>query len=221
MISTMPEAEISQTFSRGLDVLLLLASTSQGQTPSQLAVELGLSRTVVYRLVNTLLEHRLVRRTIDGAIVMAPGALPLTQHVLSSLGQTSRSVLATLARESGAAAHLYVADGDEILAVAVEEPPFTNLNLSYRVGSRTPQGRGAVGQAIAAAARGESAIFESEGKVMPGAHGIVASLPNLDGLPAAVGLVTLAGQETPQMRASLSGATEQLMTLFAQKPLAR
>lgn len=217
MISSMSEIETSQTFSRGLDVLQLLASTPLGHTPSQLASELGLSRTIVYRLVNTLLAHRLVRRTAEGALVMAPGALPLTEHVLGSLGQMSRTILADLARESGAAAHFYVADGDDILAVAVEEPPFAALNLSYRVGSRTPQGRGAVGLAIAAASRGESEIFESEGKLVPGAHGIVASLPTLDGLPAAVGVVTLAGLETPEMRTSVLHAAHQLIEQFARQ----
>lgn len=215
MIGLMSEIETSQTFSRGLDVLRLIASSPHGHTPSQLSSELELSRTIVYRLINTLLAHRLVRRTDEGVFVMAPESMRLTEHVLSSLRQSSRLILADLAQASGASAHIYVAEGDEIVAVAVEEPPLVAMNLSYRVGSRTPLNRGAVGQAIQAAARGESGIFESEGKLVPGAHGIVASLPHLDGLPAAIGVVTLAGLETPEMREHVHEAARLLSAQLA------
>ncbi len=180
-----------------------------------MATELGLSRTIVYRLVSTLVEHRLVRRAPNGSITMAAGALALTQHVLGSIREASRGVLADLAREAGATAHFSVLDGEDILAVAVEEPPFTNFHVAYRVGARTDRGVGALGEAVAAAERGEKGIFESEGQLIPGAHGIVASLPQLDGPPAAIGLVTLAGQETPAMRTSLELAAERLSAEFA------
>lgn len=213
----MADSETSQTFSRGLDVLQLLASTPHGRTPSQLASELGLSRTIVYRLLNTLVAHRLVRRTDSGAIVMAPGSLALTEHVLGSVRQATRTVLADLAREAGATAHFSVADGDDILAVAVEEPPATTFHLAYRVGARTARDLGALGDAIAASARGEWGTFESRGQLMPGAYGIVASLPELDGPAAAIGLVTLAGQETPRMREILSAAARQLTQEFERQ----
>ncbi|MBM9461768.1 helix-turn-helix domain-containing protein [Nocardioides sp. zg-536] len=206
----MAAAETSQTFSRGLDVLQLLASSPHGRTPSQLAAELGLSRTIIYRLVATLVEHRLVRRAPDGTVSMAAGALALTQHVLGSVRESTRVALADLAREAGATAHFSILDGEDILAVAVEEPPFTTFHVSYRVGARTPRDRGALGVAIAAAARGEEGMFESEGQLVPGAHGIVVSLPRVPGPPAALGLVTLAGQESAAMRQALRTAAARL-----------
>ena len=213
----MAESETSQTFSRGLDVLTLLASSPQGRTPSQIAAELDLSRTIVYRLVSTLVAHRLVRRTAAGSIVMAPGSLALTEHVLGAIRHTTRTVLADLARDTAATAHFSVADGDDILAVAVEEPPLTTFHLAYRVGARTPRDRGALGDAIAASARGEAGVFESHGQLIPGAHGIVASLPGIDGPPAAIGLVTLSGQETPQMRDALTAAATRLSAELADQ----
>lgn len=213
----MADSETSQTFSRGLDVLQLLASSPHGRTPSQLATELKLSRTIVYRLVNTLVEHRLVRRADSGAIVMAPGSLALTEHVLGAIRQATRTVLADLAREAEATAHFSVADGDDILAVGVEEPPATTFHLAYRVGARTPRDRGALGDAIAASARGEWGIFESRGQLIPGAYGVVASLPELDGPPAAIGLVTLSGQETPRMRDILGTAARDLTAEFKRQ----
>lgn len=218
MIGSMVSAETSQTFSRGLDVLQLLASSPLGRTPSQLAAELSLSRTVIYRLVNTLIEHRLVRRTDAGAIVMAPGALALTENVLGSMQHSVNATLAELAAECEATAHFCVADGDDILAVAVEEPPATTFHLAYRVGSRTPRGLGALGTAIAAAQRGEAGVFESEGQLMAGAYGMVASLPGLGGPPAAIGLVVLAGQESEWMRERLTVAAQRLTDAFRESP---
>lgn len=214
MIGIMAATEISQTFSRGLDVLRVIAGSAQGRTLAQLAAELTLSRTIVYRLVNTLIAHRLVRRTEEGTFVVAPGSLALTEHVFGSLRNSLSTILADLAREAGATAHFSVADGDDVLAVAVEEPPHTTFHITYRVGARTARDRGALGAAISAALNGESGVFESEGQLTPGAHGIVASLPSVGGLPAALGLVTLAGQETPQMREALIASANQLTTLL-------
>jgi DNA-binding IclR family transcriptional regulator len=206
----MPAPDTSQTLSRGLDVLKLLASSPHARTPAQLAQELGLSRTIIYRLVGTLVEHGLVRRAEDGTVSVSAGALVLTQHVLGSVREATREILEDLAREVEATAHFCVADGDDVLAVAVVEPPFTTFHVAYRVGARTGRGQGALGEAIEASRRGESDIFESEGKLVPGAHGVVASLPGLPGPPAAVGVVTLVGQETPAMADAVRRAAQRL-----------
>ena len=59
-------AETSQTLDRGLTVLELLADAPDGLSITELAASLSVSRTVVYRLVNTLELHRLVRRDSEG-----------------------------------------------------------------------------------------------------------------------------------------------------------
>ena len=55
-------AETSQTLDRGLRVLEVLAGTPGGLTITALAAEVGVNRTVVYRLVATLEGHGLARR---------------------------------------------------------------------------------------------------------------------------------------------------------------
>ena len=55
-------AETSQTLDRGLQVLEVLADHPEGLTVTQLARELDVSRTIVYRLVVTLEQHGLLRR---------------------------------------------------------------------------------------------------------------------------------------------------------------
>lgn len=206
----MPAPDTAQTLSRGLDVLKLLASSPHARTPAQLSAELGLSRTIIYRLVGTLVEHGLVRRGDDGSVSISAGALVLTQHVLGSVREATREILEDLAGEAEATAHFCVADGDDVLAVAVVEPPFTTFYVAYRVGSRSARGLGALGEAVEAARRSESGIFESVGRLVPGAHGIVAALPGLPGPPAAVGVVTLAGQESPAMVEAVRRAATRL-----------
>ncbi|MGH8880798.1 MAG: helix-turn-helix domain-containing protein, partial [Stackebrandtia sp.] len=179
-------------------------------TPAQLATELGLSRTIIYRLVGTLVEHGLVRRAADGTVSISAGALVLTQHVLGSVREATREILEELAGEAAATAHFCVADGEDVLAVAVVEPPFTTFHVAYRVGSRSTRGQGALGEAIEAARRSEGGIFESAGRLVPGAHGIVAALPGLPGPPAAVGVVTLVGQQTPAMVEAVRAAAVRL-----------
>ncbi len=206
----MPAPDTSQTLSRGLDVLKVLASSPHPRTPAQLATELGLSRTIIYRLVGTLVEHGLVRRGADGAVGISVGALILTRNVLGSVREATRDILEDLAREAEATAHFCVADGDDVLAVAVVEPPFTTFHVAYRVGARTARGQGALGEAIEAAARGQGGLFESEGKLVAGAHGVVAALPGLPGPPAAVGVVTLVGAETSAMVTAVRRAAARL-----------
>lgn len=206
--------DTAQTLSRGIDVLTLIAASPQGKTPSQVAAELGLSRTIVYRLVSTLVEHGLVRRRDDGLLTIGVGALRLSENVLPALRESTRDILERLAEKAGATAHLCVADGQEVLAVSVVEPQTTTFHVAYRVGSRTPLGVGALGQAIESARAGQSRLHESEGQLIPGAHGIVASLPDLAGALGAVGVVTLAGVETAVMRDAVQAAADELAKAF-------
>ncbi|HEU4997911.1 MAG TPA: helix-turn-helix domain-containing protein [Lapillicoccus sp.] len=180
--------ETSQTLSRGLRVLETLAETAEERTPSELARVVGLPRPVLYRLLATLEAHRLVRRGPAGGYVVALGALELGRNALPALGMDAHAVLRRLAEETGAAAHLAVAEGDESVAVAVVEPRTATYHLAYRVGSRLPVTQGALGRAILAARLDRSELCTSSGEVIPGTSG--AALPVLGlGLAAAVGVV--------------------------------
>ena len=180
--------ETSQTLSRGLRVLETLAETSEEQTASELSRAVGLPRPVLYRLLATMVAHRLVRRGPQGGYVVALGVLELGRHVLPALGMDAHAVLRQLAEESGAAAHLAVAEGEESVAVAVVEPRSATYHLAYRVGSRLPVSQGALGRAILAGRDGRSELCTSTGEVIPGTSG--AALPVLGlGTAAAVGVV--------------------------------
>lgn len=187
----MAAADSSQTLSRGLDVLKYVAAAGVPPTQTQVAADLGLNRTVVYRLVGTLVDHGLVRRTEDGRLSIGIGALSLTENFYPALRDAAHPVLERLAEDLGATAHLVVADGEESVAVCVVEPRSTDFHIAYRPGSRHPLSRGALGEALHAAIAGEEGLFISHGQLTPGATGVVASVPGLPGLPAAIGVVTL------------------------------
>lgn len=184
--------ETSQTLDRGIQVLRVLAETSTGLTVTELAGRLGVNRTVVYRLVATLEQHRLVRRDSGARLHVGLGVLHLASSVQPVLRDIAVPVLRRLAEVTGFTAHLTVADGEEALALAVVEPSWTDFHVAYRIGARHPLGQGAAGKAILLGrGAGEPRFAVTEGELQPGAKGLAAPVLGVTGLEASVGIVTL------------------------------
>ena len=187
-------AETSQTLDRGLRVLDVLASSTDGLTVTELAGRLEVNRTVVYRLVSTLERHALVRRDQRGRLHVGLGVLHLASAVQPVLRDLAAPVLRELAEAVGCTAHLTVADGEEALALAVVEPSWTDFHVSYRVGSRHPLVQGAAGKAILLGRSDDPAPYAvTVGELQAGARGLAAPVRGVDGLEASVGIVTLGG----------------------------
>lgn len=187
--------ETSQTLDRGIRVLQLLAEAHGGLTVTELAAQLRVNRTVVYRLLATLEQHSLVRRDSDGRVRLGLGVLGLARRVQPLLRDAALPVLRRLAEDVGATAHLTIAEGGEALAVAVVEPSWTDYHVAYRVGSRHPLSRGAAGQAIMLLrsphpGRGPGYVV-TEGELQPGAHGVAAPVLGVAAMEASVGVVAL------------------------------
>jgi DNA-binding IclR family transcriptional regulator len=128
-------AETSQTLDRGLRVLRVLAASPGGLSITALAAEVGVNRTVVYRLVTTLEQHGLARRDGAGRLHVGLGVLALARGLQPVLRELAQPVLRSLAEELGCTAHLTFADGGEALAIAVVEPTWTDFHVAYRVGA--------------------------------------------------------------------------------------
>lgn len=186
-------AETSQTLDRGLRLLTLLAEASGSISVTEAASALGLNRTVVYRLVTTLEEHGLVRRSSNGRLSLGFAVLTLAAKVHPMLRQAALPALRELAEDVGATAHLTVADGGEALAVAVVEPSWTSFHVAYRVGTRHDLRRGAAGRAILAGRVGDVSYVSSEGELQQGASGIAAAVVGVPTVEASVGVVALTG----------------------------
>jgi DNA-binding IclR family transcriptional regulator len=183
--------ETAQTLDRGLRLLHLVADAPAGLTVTEAAGRLGVGRAVVYRLAGTLVAHGMVRRDGAGRLRLGAGMLHLALRAQPLLGDAARPVLRRLAEEVGATAHLTVAEGSEAVAMAVVEPTWTTFHVAYRPGSRHPLERGAAGRAILAGQRGESGWVTSVGELQPGAYGVAAPVPGVEGVDASVGVVAL------------------------------
>jgi DNA-binding IclR family transcriptional regulator len=184
--------ETAQTLDRGLRLLHLVADASAGLSVTEAADRLGVGRAVVYRLVATLTEHRMIRRDSVGRLRLGAGVLHLAARAQPLIAEAARPVLRRLAESVGATAHFTVADGGEAVALAVVEPSWTAFHVAYRAGSRHPIERGAGGRAIAAGRRHDDGWQTSEGELESGAYGIAAPVLDVDGLDASVGVIALA-----------------------------
>ncbi|MGH3361936.1 MAG: IclR family transcriptional regulator [Nocardioides sp.] len=203
--------ETSQTLDRGLRVLRVLADTPAGLTVTELAAELGVNRTVVYRLVSTLEQHALVRRDARGRLHVGMAILHLASAVQPVVRDLAVPILRALAEDVGCTAHLTVADGDEALALAVVEPSWTDFHVSYRVGSRHSLARGAAGKAILLVRDASAAPYSvTSGELQPGARGLAAPVRDVEGLEASVGIVTLGDLDAETIGPKVSAAADRV-----------
>jgi DNA-binding IclR family transcriptional regulator len=209
-------AETSQTLDRGLRVLRVLASSPRGLSITELSAEVGVNRTVVYRLVATLEQHGLARRDSVGQLHVGLGVLALARGLQPVMRELANPVLRGLAEELGSTAHLTVADGGEALAIAVVEPTWTDFHVAYRVGARHPLDQGAAGKAILLGreiGRGlprEHDYVQTVGELQTGAHGVASPVLGVDGLEASVGIVTLVDLDTDVVGPKVAAAAAQV-----------
>lgn len=209
-------AETSQTLDRGLTVLEVLAASPNGLTITALAQQVGVNRTVVYRLVATLELHGLARRDAAGLVHVGLGVLSLARGLQPVLRELAAPVLRGLSEELGMTAHLTIADGGEALAIAVVEPTWTDFHVGYRVGARHPLGVGAAGRAIllGRAPGDEDGYVVTAGELQPGARGVAAPVLGVEGFEASVGIVTLGdldpGSVGPMVRAAAGEVARRL-----------
>jgi DNA-binding IclR family transcriptional regulator len=183
--------ETAQTLDRGLRLLQLVADAPGGLTVTEAAGRLGVGRAVVYRLATTLAEHGMIRRDTAGRLRLGAGVLHLARRAQPLVADAALPSLRRLAEQVGATAHLTIAEGGEALALAVVEPSWTQFHVAYRAGSRHPLELGAAGQAILAGRRGSYGYVTTTGQLQPGAYGVAAPIPQVEGLEASVGVVAL------------------------------
>lgn len=195
-----------QTLDRGLVTLELIARRGHGLSIAELASALGVHRAIAYRIVSTLEEHQLVTRMRDGQICLGSGLLVLASRFEPQLRELARPLVRDLARSTSATAFLAIAQGEDAVAILVEEPDDRLLRVGYRVGSRHPLTRGASGIAILAGRQETPADSEevrraradgyslTRGQLQRGAVGVASPIGRPDGpamLDACVGVVAM------------------------------
>jgi len=146
-----PAAGPSQTLSRGLSALEIIAEADQPIPMAELATRLGLHRSITYRIVRTLQEHRLVVRTAAGGLVPGTRLASLARTVARDLQSAALPELTAVANELGMTAFVAVLDADQVVALVSVEPRHAVAPVAQRPGTRHPLYRGAPGRAIQAA----------------------------------------------------------------------
>lgn len=139
----------SQTLSRALALLELAVERPAAPSIAELADELGVHRSVVYRMLRTFEVHGLLRRDDAGRVHGAPGLAALAGQVEQDLRAAAVAELSAVSAELQMSAFLVVWDGRDCLTLATVEPPRGNV-VTQRPGTRHPLGVGAPGIAIAA-----------------------------------------------------------------------
>lgn len=198
------QGETAQTLDRGLRVLEVLAEHPAGLSIAEIASRLDLHRTITYRLLNTLLAHRLIRRMNEGHYCLGVGLVELARQVVPRLQAAALPELRRLAEALGVTTCLTVLDGDEAVVLTTIEPNTSPMHVVYRPGYRHVLDQGASGLAILAGRppypgeRAEVTLARqrgyavSTGEIQSGVSGISAPI-QVNGQPAeaSIGVILL------------------------------
>lgn len=148
----MPEstktAPASQTLSRGIRILELLADTRSALTIDEIAGQLGVHRSIAYRLLRTLEDHGLITRDSAGAVTLGARMAALAAGVAHDLQAEALPELTAIANELGMTCFLAVLDATECITLASVEPRHAVASVAQRPGARHPTIVGAPGKAI-------------------------------------------------------------------------
>jgi DNA-binding IclR family transcriptional regulator len=151
-ITSVPPAlaggSFSQTLSRGMQVLEVIAGNDRPMSAAELSEVLDMHRSVIYRLVRTLEKHRLLTTEPGGRYTLGLGLLTLARSVQHNLRAAAAPILADLSAEVGATAILGLVERDDIVCIASVEPSAGLLRVRYREGTRHTIGLGAGGLAV-------------------------------------------------------------------------
>ena len=141
-------APASQTLSRGIRILEVLAESREPMTIDDIARALDVHRSIAYRLLRTLEHHGLVNRDPAGRVTLGARVATLAAGVAHDLQTEALPELTAIANELGMTCFLAVLDRDECITLASVEPRHAIASVAQRPGARHPITRGAPSKAI-------------------------------------------------------------------------
>ena len=148
MPTAAPTPPASQTLSRGIRILELLADARGPLSIDELAGRLEVHRSVAYRLLRTLEDHGLVERDAAGRIELGARLAALAAGVAHDLQAEALPELTAVAGDLGVTCFLAVLDHQECVTLSSVEPRHAVNPVAQRPGTRHPVTRGAPGKAI-------------------------------------------------------------------------
>lgn len=140
----------SQTLSRGIRILEILGDARSPLSIDEIAERLEVHRSIAYRLLRTLEDHRLAVRDGSGLVSLGPRMAALAAGVANDLQSEALPELTAVANTLGMTCFLAVLDGDECITLASVEPRHAIASVAQRPGARHSATVGAPGKAILA-----------------------------------------------------------------------
>jgi DNA-binding IclR family transcriptional regulator len=222
----------SQTLSRGIRALEILADSNTPMTIADVAAALSVHRSIAYRILRTLEDHGLVARDSSGGLSLAPGLAALARNVSRDLQSAALPELTAAANDLGMTAFLSVLDHDDVVTLASIEPRHGHATVARRPGTKHPLSSGAPGIAIQSvlladewqavspgvAKRGEAAGVASRGyatshdEVISGLSSVAVPLLLAGHPPAAVAVVYVASEHSVERIAERLGEAAAAIT---------
>lgn len=138
----------SQTLSRGIRVLEILAESNASMSIADVASALAVHRSIAYRIIRTLEQHALVVRDPAGQLSLGPRLASLARNVSQNLQSVALPELTQTANELGMTAFIALLDQHEVITLVSVEPRNAHATLAQRPGTRHPLAVGAPGIAI-------------------------------------------------------------------------
>jgi DNA-binding IclR family transcriptional regulator len=197
-------------------MLEILAEAAGPLSIADLSAELGVHRSIAYRILRTLEDHRMVVRDGAGAVKLGPQLAALARGVSRDLQAAALPELTAVASDLSMTAFLVVLDRDECVTLVSVEPRHTNASVAQRPGTRHPLSVGAPGIAIQSSLADDELLSllpgyqvraevtktrsdgfaTSHGEVIPGVSSVAVPL-TIPGQPAAAISVVYVTSETP------------------------
>lgn len=148
-----------------------IAQSNHGISLSDLVEQLGVARSTVYRILNSLAAHGLVARVNGGATYqLGPRFIELARRISpgadrATLVEAAHPIMQSAADRIRESFKLSAPEGDEMLTILATPSP-AEYAISVRVGSRSPKHVGASGK-LALAYSADQAIAEYCAKGLP------------------------------------------------------
>ncbi len=153
-VATEDEKNIVPAITRAANIFNILEQNSAGIGIRQIAAQVGAPRTTVYRILNSLELHGLVRRTNSGDYLLGGRLVSLAAAVPSDSNYADLARIATphmenLAKNIGEGCKLSVIQGKSTLVIAVAGSA-REYSLTVNKGQRVPLHAGAAGKVLLA-----------------------------------------------------------------------
>ena len=130
-------------------VLEYISSTDSGVTQSEIRQKLQISMSSAYRILQTLLKHRWVRKDDAGRYELDHGILPLVHHCYRSMQifEHAQDLMDDITQKLNVACKISLRRGEEQTTIMRSELPGP-FSLTGRVGASFPVVEGSVGAAL-------------------------------------------------------------------------